>query len=276
MSAIATAIGGIGTAIAGMGAGSAILGAGALGAGASIYGANRAANAQKDAANQANATQLQMYNQQREDLSPYASTGIEAQNQLRSYLGLGGDTTAPGYGKYAGDFGTQDFTADPGYAFRLSEGMKGLNAQAAARGGMISGAALKAATNYGQQAGSQEYQNAFNRYQTNRTNQIAPLQTLIGSGQASAAGQAAAAGNYGTAAAQNINNAGQAQASGYVGATNAINQGLGQGISQYQTNSLINRLSGTKPNAYAANFASTDSPYSFGAGDYSGAGPYIP
>jgi hypothetical protein len=141
--------------------------------------------------------------------------------------------------------------------------MKGLNASAAARGGLISGAALKAATNYGQQAGSQEYTNAFNRYQINRNNQIAPLQSLIGSGQASAAGQAAAAGNYGTAAATNINNAGQAQASGYVGATNAINQGLGQGISQYQTNSLISSLRG------GAN------PYSYGAGGYTGQGPFM-
>ena len=239
----------------------AIAGAAVVGAGASIYGSSQASKAQRDAANQANATQREMYNQQREDLSPYASTGIEAQNQLRSYLGLGGDTTAPGYGKYAGDFGTQDFTADPGYAFRLSEGMKGLNAQAAARGGMISGAALKAATNYGQQAGSQEYQNAFNRYQTNRTNQIAPLQTLIGSGQASAAGQAAAAGNYGTAAAQNINNAGQATASGYVGMTNAINQGLGQGVSQYQTNSLISRLGGGNANPYSGGSPMTSADY---------------
>ena len=243
------------------GTGAAILGAGVLGTGASIYGASKAASAQKDAANQANATQREMYNTQRADLAPYASTGIEAQNQLRSYLGLGGDTTAPGYGKYAGDFGMQDFTADPGYAFRLSEGMKGLNAQAAARGGMISGAALKAATNYGQQAGSQEYTNAFNRYQTNRTNQIAPLQTLIGSGQASAAGQAAAAGNYGTAAAQNINNAGQAQASGYVGMTNAINQGLGQGVSQYQTNSLINSMRGAGSNPYSGGSPMTSADY---------------
>jgi hypothetical protein len=262
-----------------MGIETAILGAGALGAGASLFGSSKAAKAQQEAANQANATQLQMYNQQRADLAPYAAAGLEAQNQLRSYLGLGGDTSAPGYGKYAGDFGTSDFTADPGYAFRLSEGLKGLNAQAAARGGMISGAALKAAENYGQQAGSQEYQNAFNRYQTNRTNQLAPLQSLMGSGQASAAGQAAAAGNYGTAAAQNLANAGQAQASGYVGATNAINQGLTQGISQYQTNSLLNRLGGGGVSQYSnpmANFVGTGNSYAYGSGGYTGAGPYQP
>lgn len=254
----------------------AIAGAGILGAGASIYGASQAANAQENAANQANATQLQMYNQQRKDLAPYTEAGTEGLNALRSYLGVGGDTSAANYGGYNQRFGMDQFTADPGYAFRLSEGMKGLNANAAARGGLISGAALKAATNYGQQAGSQEYTNAFNRFMQQKEAERSGYSDLTRVGQAAAAGTAAAAGQYGTAAAQNINNAGQAQASGYVGMTNAINQGLGQGISQYQTNSLINSIRGTKPNAYAANFASTDSPYSFGAGDYSGQGPYIP
>jgi hypothetical protein len=56
---------------------------------------------------------------------------------------------------------------DPGYAFRLSEGQKALDRQAAARGGLISGGALKAAQRYGQEMGSQEYGNAYNRALTN-------------------------------------------------------------------------------------------------------------
>lgn len=60
-------------------------------------------------------------------------------------------------------FGANDFQADPGYAFRLSEGQRGLDRQAAARGGLISGSALKAASRYGQDMASQEYGNAFNR-----------------------------------------------------------------------------------------------------------------
>jgi hypothetical protein len=254
----------------------AIAGAGILGAGASIYGASKAASAQENAANQATAVQREMYNQQRADLAPYTEAGTEGLNALRSYLGVGGDTSAANYGGFNQRFGMDQFTADPGYAFRLSEGMKGLNANAAARGGLISGGALKAATNYGQQAGSQEYTNAFNRFMQQKEAERSGYSDLTRVGQAAAAGTAAAAGQYGTAAAQNINNAGQAQASGYVGMTNAINQGLSQGISQYQTNALINSIRGAKPNAYAANFASTDSPYSFGAGDYSGQGPYIP
>ncbi|CAB5187156.1 hypothetical protein UFOVP165_9 [uncultured Caudovirales phage] len=213
----------------------AIAAATVVGGGLAYMGSKNAASAQTNAANQANATQADIFNQQKEMSAPYREAGVEAQNQLRSYLGLGGDTSAPGYGKYSGDFNMSNFTADPGYAFRLSEGMKGLNASAAARGGLISGAALKAATNYGQQAGSQEYQNAFTRYQTNRNNQIAPLQNLTASGQAAAAGAAANAGAYGSAAASNTLAAGNAAASGYVGGANAVNQTVGSLGNQYMT-----------------------------------------
>jgi hypothetical protein len=147
---------------------------------------------------------------------------------LLTYLGLPGGTQGADYGKYAKDFGMTDFTTDPGYAFRLSEGEKTLGRTAAARGGLISGGALKAAQRFGQDYGSQEYQSAFNRYNTNRANQLAPLSSLIGSGQASAAGQAAAAGNYGAAAGAGLTNIGAAQAAGGTGMANALAGGVGQ------------------------------------------------
>jgi hypothetical protein len=79
-----------------------------------------------------------------------------------------------------------DFQTDPGYAFRMSEGMKGLERSAAARGGLLSGSALKGIQRFGQDLASQEYQNAFNRYQSNRAAQLNPLQSLAGVGQTSA------------------------------------------------------------------------------------------
>ncbi len=114
---------------------------------------------------------------------------------------MSADAAAPkgaDYGKYARDFSMSDFEQDPGYAFRLSEGQKALDRQAAARGGLISGGALKAAERYGQDMGSQEYANAFTRYQTNRANQLQPLQSLAGVGQTAANTLSNAAGNYGT------------------------------------------------------------------------------
>ena len=202
----------------------AILGSSLLGAGAARDAANTQANAQA----QANQLMYAQYLQQRADLAPFTGAGMGAQNKLLTYLGLPGGTQGADYGKYAKDFGMTDFTTDPGYAFRLSEGQKALDRSAAARGGLISGGALKAAQRFGQDLGSQEYQSAFNRYQTNRANQLAPLASLMGSGQASAAGQAAAAGNYGAAAGAGLTNSGAAQAAGGTGMANALAGGVGQ------------------------------------------------
>lgn len=68
------------------------------------------------------------------------------------------------------DFAMSDYEADPGYAFRLAQGTKALENTAAARGNQLSGATLKAMSEYNQGQASQEYQNAVNRYNVNRSN----------------------------------------------------------------------------------------------------------
>jgi hypothetical protein len=133
------------------------------------------------------------------------------------------------------------FQQDPGYAFRLSEGQKALDRQAAARGGLISGGALKAATRFGQDMGSQEFTNAYNRYQTNRSNQLNPLQSLMGAGQT-------ATNFLGTTGAANAANVGNlmtsgaaAQAAGQVGSANAMTGALGTYLN-YNQNQAQNSL----------------------------------
>jgi hypothetical protein len=143
---------------------------------------------------------------------------------------------------------------DPGYAFRLREGMKALNANAAARGDLISGNALRAATGYGQEMGSQEYSNAFNRYQINRANLLDPLKFLSGQGQAAAAGQAANIGAGATNTANLMTNAANAQAAGQIGSANAYTNAIGQGVSQYNYNNLLNRFA---PQTQATNYYGT-------------------
>jgi len=139
-------------------------------------------------------------------------------------------------------FGQAQFEQEPGYAFRLSEGSKALDRQAAARGGLISGSALKAAQRYGQDMGSQEYTNAFNRYQTERNAQLNPLQSLAGVGQTAAQNL----GNAGQSMATNVGNAymggANAQAAGTMGQANAMNQGLSSYMNYSQGNNLINAL----------------------------------
>lgn len=52
---------------------------------------------------------------------------------------------------------------EPGYAFSLDQGVKALNASAAAKGTLNTGGTLKDTVAYGQKLGAQNYQNVFNR-----------------------------------------------------------------------------------------------------------------
>ncbi len=143
----------------------------------------------------------------------------------------GGARPSGEFGSLAKPFGMDQFEADPGYAFRQSEGMKALERSAAARGNLLSGASMKGIQRFGQDLASQEYQNAFNRYQVERAARLNPLQSLMGAGQSSANTLTGAAGQFGQASAANAMNAGAARASGYVGSANALSSALG-GIGQ--------------------------------------------
>ena len=202
-----------------------------------------AASSQQQAAQQASDTQRAIFERQVELQEPFREAWLKGQNRLLEYLGLGGDVNAPGYGKYAtAEFTPAMFQADPGYAFRLSEGTKALERSAASRGGLLSGATLRGIQRYGQDLASQEYTNAFNRFQAMRTGTLNPLQSLSGTAQTSANVLTGAAGTLGGQLGANIIGAGNAQAAGQIGSANAIASGVGQGINFYQNQQLLNRL----------------------------------
>lgn len=202
-----------------------------------------AAQTQAGAAADATAAQERMFERQVELQEPFRKAGMAGQNRLLELLGLGEDKKAKDFGRYASaEFTPALFQADPGYAFRVSEGMKALDRTAAARGGLISGSALRGATRYGQEMGSQEYQNAFNRFQTARTNTLNPFASLAGVAQSSANTLTGAAGQLGQNIGSNIIGAGNAMAAGQVGSANAYSQGLGQGLNFYQGQQYLNRL----------------------------------
>jgi hypothetical protein len=92
----------------------------------------------------------------------------------------------------------------------------------------MSGSTLKGIQRFSQDLASQEYQNAFNRYQVERSAKLNPLQSLMGSGQSAANVMTGAAGQMGQNEAANIYNTGQARASGYIGSANALTSALGQ------------------------------------------------
>lgn len=209
------------------------LGAAALSASSSSRASRRAATAQTDAAAESARLQREMFDRQVQLQEPFRQGGMTAQNRLMELLGIGGNASADGYGRYARDFGMSDFQADPGYAFRLSEGNKALERSAAARGMQLSGSMLKGLTRFNQGEASQEYTNAFNRYQVNRSNQLNPLQSLLGAGQSSANVLTGAAGQLGSNLGENALQAGNARASGYIGSANAFTNAINQGMNFY-------------------------------------------
>jgi hypothetical protein len=219
-----------------------------------------AANIGADSARYAADLQRQMFDKQIELQDPFREAGLSGQNRLLELLGIGGTPGAQGYGRYASaEFTPANFLAnqDPGYAFRMSEGMKALERSAAARGGLLSGATLKGTQRYGQDLASQEYQNAFNRYQTQRTNTLNPYASLAGVAQSSANTLGQAAGQYG-ANASNIAMAGGANAANAQLAlgnirgqqfSNAANA-LGQGYDFYKRGGF-NNLFGSGGGSYS-------------------------
>lgn len=207
----------------------------------SAIGANassKAAKTQAAAADRASEAQERMFERQVELQEPWRKAGETALNKLIPLTDYQ-------------QFGMDQFQADPGYGFRMSEGMKALERGAAARGGLLSGATLKGIQRFGQDLASQEYTNAFNRYQTERAARLQPLQSLAGVGQTTAQ----QIGQAGMQAAQNIGetqmSGAAARASGYVGGANALNQGLGTYLNYSQGQNLLNAMRGPRGYTYA-------------------------
>lgn len=207
---------------------------GAYGAYSASKASGRAADAQEHASDQANQTQMAQYNQTREDQAPWRNAGASALGQLSAGI-------APG-GQFTQKFGDTNFQGDPGYQFRMQQGMDALNNQASARGGFLSGAQLKGAQEYGQGFASNEYGNAYNRFMNDQNTQFNRLSGVAGTGQV-ANGQVAQAGmNMANNVSQNQIGAGNARASGYIGSANAITGGISQGINAYQNGQFLNQL----------------------------------
>lgn len=217
--------------------------------GSSLLGANAAQNAaetQAQGARDAAAVNKQMFDITNEQQKPYREAGYSALSDIagmKPYL--------------QHQFNAQDFqeNIDPGYAFRLAQGQQQAQRQANMAGGSIGGNALAGLQDYTQGQASQEYGNAFNRYQTQRSNIYNTLASIAGLGQTSL-GQTTQAGvqtasNVGNA----ISNAATAGAAGQVGAANAIGGGLTGAANTYALSSLL-KPAQTTPYTTPTNFSS--------------------
>jgi hypothetical protein len=213
--------------------------------------ADRAAELRRESERESLALQQRMYEEGVARQQPYYEAGTNALAQMR---GLTNAMPA------AFQFRPEQLTTDPGYGFRLSEGLKALERSAAARGNLLSGGTGKALVGYGQEAASQEYGNAFNRGLTEynalrqrEADQYNRLAGMAGVGgttaqQINAAGQnfAGQSGQNllagGQAAAQGILGAAGARASGYIGGANALTGALGAYLNYNQSQQMMNLL----------------------------------
>jgi len=218
----------------------AIVGSAVIGGVMSSKAAGSAADAQVQSSAEANATQLKMFEQNREDQKPWRDAGVSALGQLSAGTSAGGD--------FNRDFTLSDFTKDPGYDFRMQQGQRGLDASAAARGGALSGAAIKGAQRYGQDYASGEYQNAYNRFNADRTARFNRLSSIAGTGQTATNQVGAQGAQVASSIAENQIGAGNARASGYVGQGNAMS-GAANTLGNWAMNSQYMNQ-GTNP--YAA------------------------
>jgi hypothetical protein len=219
----------------------AIVGSAVVGAGTAYLvsesqkdAAKKASKAQTTVARENLQLQKELADTQRHDFEPWRESGQKALTQLQAGIDSGEFTME--------SFDPSKISIDPGFDFRLSQGVEALDRSAAARGKLQSGAQQRAVAQFGQELGSQEYGNAYaramNNYQTEanrRLNKFNILAGLSGQGQASAAQQAGATGqlaansgnilqNLGNAQAQSQYAQGQAQANMYGNIGQTANQ----------------------------------------------------
>ena len=190
-----------------------------------VASSQKAARTQASAADRAAQLQQEQFDKNIELQAPWREAGINALGKMQR-----------------GDVMGQ---MDPSYQFRLGEGMKALDRTAAARGGLLSGATLKGAQRYGQGLASQEYGNAYNR-----------LAALAGVGQTATGAMTGMGTQLAGALGEAGGQAAQARASGYMGGTSALTQGLNQYMNygqQQQQNELFRQLIGNRaPSAFGS------------------------
>lgn len=171
------------------------------------------------------------------DLSPYRDLGTEQTNALGTLLR---------------DKNPSDYI-DPGYEFRRDAGMKTVLGNAAGTGMVQSGDTLRALTQYGQDMGSQEYKNAFDRWlQEGQFRQgLSGMgeQAAISGGQLANMGSGIIA-NSGNQAAQNISQTSAASDAG--GASRTWGNFL-SGLGGIGTNLLARKMATGGANIFEGN-----------------------
>lgn len=119
-----------------------------------------------------------VYQQNAPNYQPFIQNGTAAANQATQMAQNG--------------FTQTQFQQSPAYAFNMQQGLQAISNAQSVRGGALSGGAMKAMNNYGQQQASNEFQNAYGRY----ANNINQLNQIGNQGLQATSGLASLGANY--------------------------------------------------------------------------------
>lgn len=195
-------------------------------------------------------------------------------NLVNPSLGGFGSLAQGWQGQFVAPTGATEVN-DPGYQFRLQQGVNALQNSAAARGTLLSGGTAAGINAYGQDYASNEYANVYGRalgqyqqqyqqFMQNQQNEYNRLAGLAQGGQQTAEtlgqfGQAAA-GNVGNLlmgsagqVGQYMTNAGQAAAAGDINAANQWGGALGN-VANLAAGAYLGRQSGQNTNQTTSGF----------------------
>ena len=206
----------------------AMLGSAALSAGSSMMASRKAGRTQASADRYAADLVQQRYETTRADLEPWRDVGENALAELADLYGVGTGYSEPGTASVSDTReGRQEaamdrFFTSPGYEFTLAEGEKQITRAAAAAGKTGSGQYGQALIDYASGVASQEFAGYANR-----------LSGLAGSGQNAALGVGQIGANLARAGAGFQAEAGEAEASGIVGASNAFQGAIEDAVYLY-------------------------------------------
>ena len=198
--------------------------------------AKKAASTAAGAAGQATQSQLDMYNQTREDQAPWTKAGGEAVGAL---MGTGGNQGL--IQKGPGEFVPEN---DPGYKFGYQEFVENPTLKlASATGKLGSGATLKALTRYASDYASTKYDNFLDRYYKS----LDPYYRMAGLGSNVAISSGNQATETGLGVASTTLAGGQATAAGQLGSSypyaNLLNSMASYGAGNYKPSTSNNNQS---------------------------------
>lgn len=199
----------------------------------------KAARKQMQAAHEANGAIMQARDINISSLEPIANVGMSGLNELTNRLGIGPNPDNPNFGSLLDPFTGEDLASTPGYQFGMEQGQLALQRQQAASGGLLSGAALKAANRFGQDYAGTKFQEGYNRDALDKDR----INNFLGSVANLGVSTTNNIANLRTDAAQKWSNnrigAGNAAASGIIGQSNAWGSAINQGIGLAVTGAMM-------------------------------------